>query len=152
MRLLTHHKSQFIYHTCIYNCLYTCISYQIPVLFQFQYAILWNPLESGPIPLDSTGLHWIPLDSTGMTRFQQEQGGHCTVLKNPLEFLKGGLSKLKETVKNRRNSVCECQWGEEMMEINGGTVQQISMIPVHKNSRPFLRALAIKYSCRNHKT
>ena len=82
IRLLTHHKSQFIYHTCVYNCLYTCICYQIPVLFQFEPAILWNPLESGPIPLDSSGLHWIPLDSTGMTGFQQELGGHCKVLTN----------------------------------------------------------------------
>ena len=62
IRLLTHHKSQFIYHTCVYNSLYTYICYQIPVLFQFQSAILWNPLESGPILLDSTG----------MTGFRQE--------------------------------------------------------------------------------
>ena len=40
--------------------------------------------------------------------------------KNPLQVLKGGLIKLKETVKNRRNLVCECRQGEEMMEINGG--------------------------------
>ena len=80
MRLLTHRKSQFIYHTCVYNCLCTCIYYQIPVLFQFHSAILWNPLESSPILLDSTGLHWILPDSTRMTRFRQEQGGHCKVL------------------------------------------------------------------------
>ena len=27
---------------------------------------------------------------------------------------------------------------------------QILMIPMHENSRPFLRVLAVKYACRNH--
>ena len=101
--------------------------------------------------------------------------------KNPLQVLKGGLSKLKETIKKRKESLLQVLqlWeqkisseDEDWLDQEANFVdeeaivdmlenasdyeralsKQILMIPAHENSRPFLQALAIKYACRNRET
>ena len=62
-------------------------------------------MDSGSIPVDSSGFLWNPVESSGMDAFLQESVGHQKVQKYPNEIFKKNAMKEPEGLMNYPNEI-----------------------------------------------